>query len=266
MSDSPSSRIWQKIMSRAEEDNSAPTALHACVACKDVVGATGVGFSLTARSGQREPLTATDPRTAELEELQFTLGQGPSADAASKGRLVLVPDLSAPGAARQWPLFAPAAVQRGIRAAFAFPVSSGAIRLGILDVYRELSGSLSPDELKDALAFADAVLVLTIDAHVGIADRLVHLGGSVGERHMDVHRAAGMVSEQLDISVADALVRLRAYAFSNDRPLNDVAVEVVSRRMRFAPDENGQTRPGSNESSNEPPRPASDNGEAGNQA
>ena len=51
--------------------------------------------------------------------------------------------------------------------------------------------------------------------------------------HAVVHQAAGMVSVQLDISVGDALVRLRAHAFATDRPLNEVGREVVARTLRF---------------------------------
>ncbi len=50
--------------------------------------------------------------------------------------------------------------------------------------------------------------------------------------HFVVHNAAGMVSVQLGISVTEALIRLRAYAFSNDRLLTDVADDVVARRLR----------------------------------
>jgi hypothetical protein len=42
-----------------------------------------------------------------------------------------------------------------------------------------------------------------------------------------------MVAAQLDVSVGEALIRLRAYAFANDRPLTDVAEAVVSRELRF---------------------------------
>ncbi len=48
-----------------------------------------------------------------------------------------------------------------------------------------------------------------------------------------VHQASGMVAAQLDVSVGQALIRLRAYAFGNDRPLADVAEDVVARRLRF---------------------------------
>jgi hypothetical protein len=42
-----------------------------------------------------------------------------------------------------------------------------------------------------------------------------------------------MVAAQLDVSVGQALIRLRAYAFGNDRPLTDVTRDVVARRLRF---------------------------------
>jgi hypothetical protein len=42
-----------------------------------------------------------------------------------------------------------------------------------------------------------------------------------------------MVAAQLEVSVREALVRLRAYAFGNDRSLTDVAKEVVDRKLRF---------------------------------
>jgi AmiR/NasT family two-component response regulator len=50
--------------------------------------------------------------------------------------------------------------------------------------------------------------------------------------HFVVHNAAGMVSVQQGISITEALIRLRAYAFSHGRLLADVAEDVVARRLR----------------------------------
>ena len=44
-----------------------------------------------------------------------------------------------------------------------------------------------------------------------------------------------MVAVQLGVPVADALLRLRAHAFSSGRPVSDVADDVVARRFRFEP-------------------------------
>jgi hypothetical protein len=48
-----------------------------------------------------------------------------------------------------------------------------------------------------------------------------------------VHQAAGMVAAQLEVGVGVALLRLRAHAFAIDRPLAEVARDVVARKLRF---------------------------------
>ena len=51
--------------------------------------------------------------------------------------------------------------------------------------------------------------------------------------HFVVQNAAGIVSAQLGISVTEALIRLRAYAFAHDRLLGDVAREVIAHTLRL---------------------------------
>ena len=53
--------------------------------------------------------------------------------------------------------------------------------------------------------------------------------------HYVAHQAAGMVAAQLGASIGQALVRLRAYA--HDRPLDQVAEDMVSRALRFEADD-----------------------------
>jgi hypothetical protein len=51
-----------------------------------------------------------------------------------------------------------------------------------------------------------------------------------------------MVSIQLGVSTHDALSVIRAYAFSRDLPIDQVAVEIVERRLRL--DDGGQPSSG----------------------
>ena len=51
--------------------------------------------------------------------------------------------------------------------------------------------------------------------------------------HFVVHQAAGILSEQLGISVQDALVRIRARAFTDDRSIDDVATDIVNHVLLF---------------------------------
>jgi hypothetical protein len=48
-----------------------------------------------------------------------------------------------------------------------------------------------------------------------------------------VHQAAGMISVQLGVGVAEALVRLRAHAFATGRLTTAVSTDVVGRNLRF---------------------------------
>src|SRR5947199_2305562 len=84
----------------------------------------------------RETMHATDRVADEIEEWQLTFGQGPCLDAYIGGGPVIVMDLRSRESAARWPAFTPAALASGALAVFALPLQVGAIRIGVLDLYR----------------------------------------------------------------------------------------------------------------------------------
>jgi hypothetical protein len=52
-----------------------------------------------------------------------------------------------------------------------------------------------------------------------------------------------MLTIQLGMGMAEAFVRLRAYAYTNDRRLADVARDIVDRRLRLRRDPGGNGGP-----------------------
>ncbi|MEO7268593.1 MAG: GAF domain-containing protein, partial [Knoellia sp.] len=101
-----------------------------CSALAKSLPATGVGVSmLTDDNYGGATIAASGPSSRRLEELQFSLGEGPGIDAFASRRPVLVSDLLAHGSSR-WPGFAPAAHDQAVRAVFAFPLQVGAARAG----------------------------------------------------------------------------------------------------------------------------------------
>jgi hypothetical protein len=182
---------------------------------------------------------ATDRVAGELEEWQLTFGQGPCLDAFHHGGPVLAVDLRAADCLARWPVFTPAALDSGARAVFALPLQVGAIRLGVLDLYRLRPGPLSAHELADALAFADTAAMLLLDTAAGTQPDTVDLAWQRDDptaHQAHVHQATGIVLVQLGTSAEAAFARLRAYAFAHGRRLGDVARDVVERRLRFDPD------------------------------
>src|SRR4051812_35909549 len=194
---------------------------------------TGAGIMLMSGDDPRGSICTTNDVSALVEDLQYELGEGPCVDAHHQARPVLEPDLAFPAVPR-WMAFTPPAVDAGVRAVFAFPLQVGAVRLGALDLYRDGPGPLTDEQHSDALAMADVisrwVLNVQADAPVGaLAEKLERNA----DFHFVVHNAAGAVSVQLGISVAEALLRIRAYAFSHDLELRDVAEDIVARRLRL---------------------------------
>ena len=119
----------------------------------------------------------------------------------------------------------------------------GAVRLGALDLYRDQPGPLTDDQHADALVMADvaAAAVLMLQANAPPGKLAAELEASADFQYV-IHQASGMVSAQLEVSVGQALIRLRAYAFGNDRPLAEAARDVVARTLRFDT-ENGEKDP-----------------------
>src|SRR5690349_2307856 len=78
-----------------------------CSAAERALSASGTGVSVLASGGMRGVAAVSEPAYELLEELQFSLGEGPCLDAFAGRQPVLVPDLS-DGAMVRWPGYAPA--------------------------------------------------------------------------------------------------------------------------------------------------------------
>jgi hypothetical protein len=219
------------IVAALSADGSGGLGAVAARTCAGVLGVSGVAVSVLVSGGSGEVVWRTDGVSVRLDDLQFTLGQGPGVDAAVSGELVLEPDLAAVPAQR-WPVFTPAALELGVRAVFAVPLQIGAIRLGVLLAHRDEAGPMDGGMLTNMLAFADAAT----EALLGPATARSQpqwLSDQPSGYRAEVHQATGMISAQLDVTQAEALIRMRAHAFSHRRALADVAADVVARRMRF---------------------------------
>jgi GAF domain len=204
-----------------------------CRAAMELLGMSGAAIMLRRADGPASSFGHTSDAVGRLEDLQFTLGEGPGIDAHASGRPVFEPALDDLTAAR-WPMFAPAAVAAGMRSAFGFPLRVGAIRLGALDLYHERPGLLSGDQVSDATLFAGVLTQELLAFQAGATPGAVPSEiDHVENLRAQVHQASGMLSEQLDIDILDALVRLRARAYADGRPVDDVAADVVAGMLKI---------------------------------
>jgi hypothetical protein len=213
--------------------NRTSSLLATCVRAMPV---TGAGLSLMTAAGPVGTVAASDQAAAALENLQFALGEGPSVDCSHRATPILQPHLAVSGPAR-WPAFTASATAVGINALFALPLRVGAIRLGVLDLYRKTPGRLSDEFFTTALRFAEAATDVLLHLQAQQHQPATHARGAGSipmlEDHAEIHRATGMVSVQARMPLADALVCLRAHAYATERPLVDVALDVISGVATF---------------------------------
>lgn len=206
-----------------------------CHACVETLPIHRAAVAVQVEGAGLEVLSASDSIAEHVEWEQITLGQGPGIDAVAAGGPVTVSDLGDPRG--PWPTFAAEAVASGVCAMYSLPLQVGAICVGVLDLYRDDVGELAPKDFGDALAIADVVtaLLLTVGRNGPFTDTL----GPWWDQPLSakvVHQATGMVVAQLGVSAREAYVRMQAHAFGRGRTLNDVAQNVVDRRLRFGPD------------------------------
>lgn len=204
-----------------------------CAVCAEALPVTGVALALVDEQGPAGPAVATDGLSKLLEEPQFSLGEGPRFDSSTQARSVLQPQLRATGPAR-WPGLGRAAVEARIEAIFTFPLQVGSIRLGMLDRYRDTPGMLCPEALREALHFADASvrILLHPQDQMPLGGRLHPDLAGVSSRR-EVHQATGMIAVRAGVNINDAVLLLRAHAYSAERSILSVDHEVVTPALRF---------------------------------
>jgi hypothetical protein len=212
-------------------------------------GVDGAAVAVLSPATQsRELVYATDEVAQRLDELQYTIGEGPCLDAYLDDHPQSYPELDTVGAAPRWPTFAADAAQLGVHAVFAFPVHDGERPLGVLELYRRAPGVLT-DFQHGLASFCASAIASRLQANW---ESLVSMTGSpdaavdvaVNSAVMDdppdafsrlqVHIAAGVVAEQLGISADVGVDRLRAHAYASGQSLSSVAADIIGRRLMLS--------------------------------
>jgi hypothetical protein len=246
--------LWGRVAAHAAAQGHRVSVADVCAVAVSSAALSG-GWVAAARGGGPDfVMCVTGPGGERLAEVQLMLGEGPCYDVLASAAPVLAGDLDDTEFSRRWPAFTPAARQLGAEAVFVFPLIAEAIRAGVLGLYRGSPGPLSRRQLGDLLILADVATVMLLGSvHGDIEDGDGDIEDGAGDiedgdglggqaRDLALHRAeidqaTGMLTVQLGVSAAEAFVRLRAYAYAQDRRLADVAGDIVARRLRLHRDQ-----------------------------
>lgn len=205
-----------------------------CAPFVHLLPVTGASISVFGLPGRRLALCSSDALAARLEELQFDLGDGPDWFVVRTGREVISSEVtndSHPG----WPVFAAEMAALNVAAIFALPVKLGAVTVGVVNLYRTTPGILDTRALSKARSLARTVAAPAVRAAVRSANDDTTLENRAGPAiRREVHQAIGMILIQLETTATEAFSLLRAHAFARGRTVEDVANDVVARRLDFS--------------------------------
>jgi hypothetical protein len=233
------SQNWARLVARPDDrPDSDPVAraLRLCRFCVETAAVSGAALGVSA-DGRRSTICATDDLSNRLEDVQIRHSEGPCVEALGQGWPVLVADLSDGGYHGQWPVFSSAAVDLGAHAYFSLPLRLGAIRLGVLSLYRTAPGGLTAERLHDTAALADAAVLLLAIAQVDpTADAWLWTLDDPTRYRAEVHQAVGALIVQLEVSADEAFARLCGQAYATETPIAEVAAAVMSGRLRLERD------------------------------
>ena len=212
-----------------------------CETCVELLSVDAAAISLVFDGTNTGTLGASSDKARVYDELQFTLGEGPCLDTVSARAPVLVFDLVAEIKTGHWAAYGPAMLAHDISSVFAMPVLVAGEYLGALDLFRTQTGALTSEQLTGALVAAELAEMALLDL---LAQQL-----QVAENEQDplswtefatitraeVSQATGMLVAQLDVEPAEALVRLRAHAYTTNQSATEVARDIIERRLRLGP-------------------------------
>jgi hypothetical protein len=246
MTDSRAAVLWGLIAEHAAAADRRVAVADVCAVAVSSAQATGAWVAAASSRGPDFVLHVTDRVSEQLAEVQLMLGEGPCRDVLATAAPVLAADLGDKESGRRWPAFTPEACDTGAMAVFAFPLMIGAIRAGVIGLYRHSPGALSSLQLGDCLLLADTATVLLLDSLGGGGKPDADGNGQqtrprgqspdLAVHRVEIDQATGMLTVQLGVTAAEAYARLRAYAYARDRRLADVAGDIVARRLRMDPD------------------------------
>lgn len=205
--------------------------------CVELLAVDAVGILLADEQGMLKLMAASSDRVLPLEHYLLQSEKGPSEECFRSGQSVRCHDLRAEP--ERWPRFTRTAVKLEFGAVDAVPMRLREEVIGSLNLFRASPGALSPEAAALAqslanLATISLLQVWAVQQNLGFADQLqTALTSSIV-----IEQAKGVLTERLQIGVADAFSLMRTYARNTNQLLSDVAQQVNAR----SPQVTGLTR------------------------
>lgn len=203
----------------------------ATFAVRAIPGADGAGLTLL-ENDRKDTVVTTAPFVRDVDDIQYSIGQGPCISAAAEARTMLSGSL---GGDARWPRFGATVARLGVHSAVSLPLITPDRVVGALNVYAHAKHAFDARaaELGELFAIPAAIAVHNAQL-LAQAQRLAqHLRLAV-DSHQIVDRAVGILMSRSGDTEHEALNRLRTLSQHEHRKLSAVAQGVVDEAVRRA--------------------------------
>lgn len=177
--------------------------------------------SISARKGARDlqTLAPTDPIASQVDQLQYSISEGPCYEVTDGQRVLVATDLANDA---RWPIFGPKAAELGVRAQLAVLMVSDDHQRLALNFHAVEAGDFG-DSVELASLFAShAALVM------GFTRTVASLDAAVKSRQV-IGQAMGILMERYDIDEDRAFSVLVRVSQDSNIKLRVVAQDLVDR-------------------------------------
>lgn len=178
-----------------------------------------VGISTVDRKGTVVTRAVTDALVYELDQLQYSQGEGPCLDAMGESRKVLAPRLRSE---QRWPRYVPVALKTGLRSQMAIQLGLDDMgTLGGLNMYSTTHDDIDEDAPALAELFAaHAAIALGSAREIETLNTALHTRKVIGQ-------ALGILMERYQLTEDRAFAFLLRASSTSNTKLNVVAQEIV---------------------------------------
>lgn len=200
-------------------------------AVRAIPGADGAGLTIM-DNGTPGTVVVTDPFVERVDEIQYSLGEGPCLSAAAERRAVRSGSL---GDDRSWPRFGQRVARMGVHSALSMPLVAADEVVGAINIYARAHEAFDEraEVLAQLYAVAAAVSVQTAEALAqarALAEQLENALGS----HAVVDQAIGVLISRTGCTHEQAFEKLRAVSQTQNKRLTLVAQKLIDDAMRRA--------------------------------
>lgn len=192
---------------------------------------SGVSIATVGNALSAETIVASDAQIALIDELQFDLSEGPCWDAVGSGRPVLESAIQR-GRHNTWPSFAEAIKDHAVGAIFAFPLRVGPLQVGAVELYDTEERTLSEQLVVEMMSLTRPLSRYVLRRTVELA-ALPDASQFKPHARRRIHQATGFVIAQLGLSPDDAHLFIQAQAYAQNRPMAEVAEDIIARRTGY---------------------------------